>query len=440
MKNFDELSSTDFAVLDAIRRSGSLDRAILETYSGLSWPTVKKIFSQLQESENIQSSTNEQKCKKFVRNQGYFLGISIGMREIKAVFCDSQFQVLSYSDIRALVKSIPDSRVVSLIRKSSDYQVTKERTMSADSLYFCFESSSSQDVIADIITEIIEAYLTLGDASQKLLGIGLAFPGVVEPQKEQIIACPNIPSLNGKELRGILKHGLYDKLKEYEIPIYIEHNAKANFINEKELLYSDQSENSVAFKENVLCLYMGTGISLGGCINRTLVTGSTNSFGEIGHISVSDDLAEFGKDDHDVCPFCHQKCIEWLIRKNVFDASTIRDYRENSTTKKLKSLSQEKYKKLTQYLGYLLNVIINIFNPDVLILSGRIFDNIEELRGDIESLKSSHTLSFSGSNCKIVLGKGGQYGIARGAAFNTYMRHYTFKDKRIQWPTTGDHI
>lgn len=95
---------------------------------------------------------------------------------------------------------------------------------------------------------------------------------------------------------------------------------------------------------------------------------------------------------------------------------------------------------MTQYLGYLLNVIINIFNPDVLILSGRIFDNIEELRGDIESLKSSHTLSFSGSNCKIVLGKGGQYGIARGAAFNTYMRHYTFKDKKIQWPTTGDHI
>ncbi len=212
----------------------------------------------------------------------------------------------------------------------------------------------------------------------------MAFPGVVEPQKEQIIACPNIPSLNGKELRGILKHGLYDKLKEYEIPIYIEHNAKANFINEKELLYSDQSENSVAFKENVLCLYMGTGISLGGCINRTLVTGSTNSFGEIGHISVSDDLAEFGKKT--IMTFVHfviKNVSSGLFEKNVFDASTIRDYRENSTTKKLKSLSQEKYKKLTQYLGYLLNVIINIFNPDVLILSGRIFDNIEELRGEI---------------------------------------------------------
>lgn len=45
MKNFDELSSTDFAVLDAIRRSGSLDRAILETYSGLSWPTVKRFLT-----------------------------------------------------------------------------------------------------------------------------------------------------------------------------------------------------------------------------------------------------------------------------------------------------------------------------------------------------------------------------------------------------------
>lgn len=79
-------------------------------------------------------------------------------------------------------------------------------------------------------------------------------------------------------------------------------------------------------------------------------------------------------------------------------------------------------------------------NPDVLILSGRIFDNISALRGDIEALKSSHTLSFSGSNCKIILGNGGQYGIARGAALNTYMKHYTYKDKAIQWPTTENRL
>ena len=34
MKGFDELNGTDFAVLDAIRRSESSDRSILETYRG----------------------------------------------------------------------------------------------------------------------------------------------------------------------------------------------------------------------------------------------------------------------------------------------------------------------------------------------------------------------------------------------------------------------
>ena len=97
---------------------------------------------------------------------------------------------------------------------------------------------------------------------------------------------------------------------------------------------------------------MGTGISLGGCINGTLITGSTNSFGEIGHTGVINFAKEMKKDeidDHDVCPFCHQKCVEWLIRKDVFDAVSIKTYRENSTAKKLKNLSPEKYKKLTQY-------------------------------------------------------------------------------------------
>ena len=58
MKGFDELNGTDFAVLDAIRRSESSDRSILETYSGLSWPTVKKVFLQLQESGNIRKDSD----------------------------------------------------------------------------------------------------------------------------------------------------------------------------------------------------------------------------------------------------------------------------------------------------------------------------------------------------------------------------------------------
>lgn len=444
MKGFDELNGTDFAVLDAIRRSESSDRSILETYSGLSWPTVKKVYLQLQESGNIRKDSDIKNDEEaIVCNQGYFLGVSVGTREIKAVFCDAQFNMLSHMEMQKMSSCFSMNKVKYLIDKSQQYKISKGRTVEPNELYFCFESSSLQDVISDVITEIIEAYFELDDDTQKLLGIGLAFPGIVDSQKEQIIACPNIPSLNGKELRGILKHDLYNSLKKYKIPIYIEHNAKVNFINEKELLYKDHSESSVAFKENVLCLYMGTGISLGGCINGTLITGSTNSFGEIGHTGVINFAKEMKKDeidDHDVCPFCHQKCVEWLIRKDVFDAVSIKTYRENSTAKKLKNLSPEKYKKLTQYLGYLLNIIINVFNPDVLILSGRIFDNISALRGDIEALKSSHTLSLSGSNCKIILGNGGQYGIARGAALNTYMKHYTYKDKAIQWPTTENRL
>lgn len=141
MKGFDELNGTDFAVLDAIRRSESSDRSILETYSGLSWPTVKKVYLQLQESGNIRKDSDIKNDEEaIVCNQGYFLGVSVGTREIKAVFCDAQFNMLSHMEMQKMSSCFSMNKVKYLIDKSQQYKISKGRTVEPNELYFCFES------------------------------------------------------------------------------------------------------------------------------------------------------------------------------------------------------------------------------------------------------------------------------------------------------------
>lgn len=426
MSVLEKLGSVEYALIDAIRRSGSSDRTILAAYSGLSWPTVKKSYTKLKEL-GILIDANETSLT-LNSSLGCILGISVGTREIKAVFCDFTFTPLS----RKYLRSMGMGNILDHFQRYDK--------LDDNNHHICMQSSQDQDEIADIVTEIIEGYLSLASKGISLIGIGLAFPGVVNPDTNQIISCPNIPSLNGKDIIGLLKRGVAKIIEDEKIPLVVEHNAKTCFINEKELLYdisrSSKNTDPIAFEKDVLCIYAGTGIGLGGCSNGVLMTGIGNSFGELGHI-LSPIYGNEVLSENECCPFCHRQCLEWLIRKNVFHSSTIEEFRNATERGLLETFSKDhpdEYKVLTKYVGFLLNTVINIFNPEVLILSGRIFDCIAELRNDIESLKSTYTLPYVGRQCRLIVGNGQAYGVARGAAINMYMRRYSHRGSVISWP------
>lgn len=103
--------------------------------------------------------------------------------------------------------------------------------------------------------------------------VGLASPGLVDPSSGTIVYAANLQweSLAlSKELN-----------RRFEIPVYVEHDARAGAIGER----AAQSGDPRRFRDFVF-IPIGTGVSAAVVTAGSLVTGATGASGEFGHVSV----------------------------------------------------------------------------------------------------------------------------------------------------------
>ena len=90
-----------------------------------------------------------------------------------------------------------------------------------------------------------------------------------------------------------------------------------------------------------------------------------------------------------------------------------------------------------------MNLLINILNIDVIILTGRIFNKMAPLKYDIELIKMSSGLAPSTNACKVVFGSDRTDIAALGGTAMAFFNFQAMKitnfntDKKlhIEWPT-----
>lgn len=233
------------------------------------------------------------------------------------------------------------------------------------------------------------------------------------------------------------------------------HNAEAGFLHEKEQLFhaTDPVRRSLAESQNILCVYHGTGIGLSGCMAGRLLRGNNGFFGEIGHILSPDfslqrlksectDQAQAAAIPEDKiplsgcrCPFCQKTCLESLIRARVFESENLEVFKQKTDRERLRTFAQNEwnFRLLKQYIGFMVGTIINLFNPEVLILTGRLYDCVPEIWNSMNILKSSNSLSYSGSRCTIIPGSKKDNSVAVGAAISAYYHKYSYRTEEINW-------
>lgn len=116
--------------------------------------------------------------------------------------------------------------------------------------------------------------------------------------------------------------------------------------------------------ENIVALYIGTGIGAGVISGGELIRGSSNIAGEIGHIPFKKApfLCGCGKDNC-IELFCSGSAIlKWA---NYLD----KDF------KKLDKLPKDIYKNFLEALLYSASTLVTLFNPKVLVLGGGVIEN-----------------------------------------------------------------
>jgi len=190
------------------------------------------------------------------------------------------------------------------------------------------EKKSLLNEMVDSISQLI---------NEDIAGIGIASPG---PLKDGIILNPpNLP-LRYFNLKRFL-------IKKFSVPVEIENDAKCVAIAESKL---------GCRKKHFFILTLGTGIGGGVIINNEIYIGSDYG-GELGGIVIQDgrSLEDMWKD--------HRRLSEKYFGHVILMADLIK-----MKDKRAKQIVED----TTRYLGQGIASLINVFDPEIVILSGGI--------------------------------------------------------------------
>ena len=244
-----------------------------------------------------------------------------------------------------------------------------------------------------------------------LTGIGLACGGPLNSKTGVILSPPNLPGWDNIPIIELIE-------KRFGVKAILQNDANACAV-------AEWKYGAGKGLENIIFLTFGTGMGAGLILNGRLYSGTTDAAGEVGHIRMAETgPVGFGKDGS-FEGFCSGGGIAQLakIRASVI----LQRGEEISYCKNLHELNQitaktvaeaafngdesalEIYKTCGQYMGRGLSVIIDILNPEMIIIGG-IYGRAQSLIEPwMNEMLVRETLPISARACKIVpaaLGEG----------------------------------
>jgi len=228
-----------------------------------------------------------------------------------------------------------------------------------------------EERIIEIIDELIK---DSGTDKKDIEAIAAGAPGVVNQQTGKIIYAPNLPWKN-YDLKSVIE-------KKFEIPFYIGNDANLGMLGEWKY-------GAAIDKENVVGIFIGTGIGGGLVINNRLFTGKRYDAGELGHMILNTEG-----------PYCNcgqRGCFEAYASKVAITReikaqiqrgrkTVLQDLMDDGPVIKSKALKKavdakdsvalEVMDKAIYYLAAGTGNLINIFSPDTVVLGGGVVESL----------------------------------------------------------------
>jgi len=275
---------------------------------------------------------------------------------------------------------------------------------------------NSNAFAAEIISFINEVQKGAGINESKILGIGVALPGSFDIKRGKLLGVRGIKQWKELLLQDILK----DKFRK-----------EVFLVDDTDVLewmeYEAREKEGI---KNLLYVYLGEGIGLGTVLNGRLYSGSNGNAGEIGHLVVG----ENGKR----CYCGNYGCLETFsslnsiieyVKKGIKEgvhsiAERVVDGDLDRIDIEAISLSLEEGDKLcrdaiekaAEYIGKATAVLVNVFNPEMIVLGGPLTETGNILLSAVEARVKRESSPVSLRGLKIEFSKTGEARIATGAA------------------------
>lgn len=255
-----------------------------------------------------------------------------------------------------------------------------------------------------------------------IAAMGLGIPGLLDPETGLSIFSPNFPGWENI-------HIVREMGEHYDFPVFIDNDVRVNMMGE----WKHGAGRGV---DNLLLLTLGTGLGSGIVHEGKVVYGTTFSAGEIGHMN----MYRQGRP----CRCGSSGCLGRYVSA-VGMVNTFKEKLDTGRTSIIESWTQGEREKITalmiseaydaedelavevmhetgDLLGYGLSNVINLLNPELIIIGGGMAAAGERLLGSVRASVNSHALQLPAGKCRIVQAELGSSSGIWGAATYAQIR------------------
>ena len=259
-------------------------------------------------------------------------------------------------------------------------------------------TSDSLDILCDYISFFIKE---LGVSQNKVLGIGINLTGRINYKTGHSYSYFYFEE---KPLSEIIE-------SKIGIPVFLENDTRA-------MAYGEFSTGVVKGERNVLFLNLDFGIAVGILVDGNIYYGKSGYAGEFGHMPMF---------DNEIICHCGKKgCMEteasgWalarMFREKIEEGSSSLITQAGIAPEDVKMehilqavhdddvLSIELIEKIGERIGRGIALLINIFNPELIILGGRIASTGDYLRLPVMTAINKYSLSLVNNDSKLEMSK-----------------------------------
>ncbi len=370
-------------ILDLIRVKQSVSRADLSKETGLSPTAIGVIVSSLLEKGYIhETGTGESKggrkpvMLELKPDSYYSVGLDVDVDSI-------QFVLIDITGRQVYEGSVP------LTVKTSEGAV-----------------SASESCVRDIMRKF-------SISNDRLLGIGISVPGMVDSISNRIVLAPNL-GWEDEDPAGMLKERL-------GLPVFMENEAMSSAICENWIGACQKASNFV-------CVNIKSGIGAGIFTGGRPYRGTGGSAGEVGHIVVDENgpkcgcgnygcletMASTGRIVEKARKMVRQGVVSSLNDFEDVDAISLEDIANAARSGDGAAMSL--LNDTARYLGIALSSLVNTLNPSRIVL-GKDFTVYGDLvMGTLRSVIDGKALKRPASNVELLISEIGERASTLGAA------------------------
>jgi len=224
--------------------------------------------------------------------------------------------------------------------------------------------------------------------SKNILGIGIGLPGLIDSKHGIINFLPNVPGWRNVHLKSIMQ-------KRLRVPVFIDNDV--NLVTLGEWMFGAGKGYS-----NLLCLTLGTGVGGGLVLDNKLYRGESFVAGELGHMPLNEKGPK--------CTCGGWGCFERYVGNGDMQRQASKIFKKkNIQLPEIFKLANQGNKRAllfwdeaANHIGNALVGVVNLLNPQLIIIGGGISNNYKYLGKTINAVINKRAMKVQAKMVKVV--------------------------------------